>query len=250
MNARGRRGFARTLGCAALAAALACCAPTEIKRVETAGDAAALPAPQRIVVEDFALAPEQVKVDASALPHLEGMIAGDPDTPEAIGRARTAARSLAKHLVADLRRLGWPAWRAADVASSPGDLRIGGEFVAVDEGDGTERLLIGLGLGRSKLATHVQVWAITAAGTVTVEEFDVRSKGGHARGVLDTLPLKPISPGAMGAGSSAAVGAGEEALGPEVEADVRRVARGISAQLSSLFLQRRWMPPAARRPAG
>jgi Domain of unknown function (DUF4410) len=249
MNARGGRGFARTVGCAALAASLACCAPTEIRRVETAGDAAALPAPRRIVVEDFPRAPEQVKVDASALPHLEGMIAGDPDTPEAIGRARTAARSLAKHLVADLRRLGWPAWRAADVASSPGDLRIGGEFVVVDEGDSTDRLLIGLGLGRSKLATHVQVSAVTAIGTVPVEEFDVRNKGGHAPGVLDTLPLAPISPKAA-AGSSAAAGAGEEALGPEMEADVRRVARGISAQLSSLFLQRRWMPPAARRPAG
>ena len=225
----------------------AACAPVEIRNVESA-DADPVPAPDRIVVENFIVEPGAVHPDRGLLARGTDDLNDASPSTAAHGEARTIVRTLAKHIVSELRWLGWTADRAAQRSAEAGDLQIAGTFVEVHEGDSTERLLIGFGLGRSKVATHVRVFSVAHEQPVLLQEFDVAGAGGHAPGLVTSVPVTPATPFELADDAvSAAADIGDEAIDPEVEADVRRVARGIAAQLSALFLRRRWMPAGTMR---
>lgn len=231
----------------AVATSAGACAPVEIKNVESV-DAPPVPAPHRVVVEDFAVPPGLVHPDRGLL--ARDTDAFDAESPEAAAgsEARRIAGALARHVVAEVRWLGWAADRAARRPAVTGDLRVAGTFVAVREGDSTERLLIGFGLGRSRVATHVEVFSVGAERPVLLQAFDVLGAGGHAPGLVASVPITPVSPIELADDvASAGLDVGDEEIDPEVEADVRRVAKGIGAQLSTLFLRHQWMPggPAA-----
>ena len=57
-------------------------------------------------------------------------------------------------------------------------LLIKGQLVSIDEGNRTERVIIGLGAGRSDVRAQVQVYQVTSAGNQLIDTIEVDGKSG------------------------------------------------------------------------
>src|SRR5262245_24534735 len=84
--------------------ALAACAPTHIRQ-EQAYSGPPLPRPENILVADFAVTPQQVKLDSGLRARLMGMVSGTPQDVQAAEDGRAVADAIANTLVQDLRKL-------------------------------------------------------------------------------------------------------------------------------------------------
>ena len=133
-------------------------------------------------------------------------------------------------------------WTFTTDLADPSRYLIKGQLVSIDEGNRTERVIIGLGAGRSDVQAHAQVYEVTPSGRQLIDTIEVDAKSGLAPGMAET----------MGAGGltghllvSTVVGGGlhvaDEAIGANVVADADRAAKGIAKQLSSLFTQQGWI---------
>ena len=108
-----------------------------------------------------------------------------------------------------------------------------GEFVAVDEGDKTKRVMIGFGRGASDIKTHVIVSSFVNGTRITVLEFNLNSESGKKPGAVAT----------MGAGSIA-VGAAVGDVGDKkgtVQADASRMAKAVAKQIEAFMITQQWI---------
>jgi hypothetical protein len=116
-------------------------------------------------------------------------------------------------------------------------LIVEGEFIAIDEGNKTKRVMIGFGRGASDIKTHVTVSSITKGKKTVVLEFSLNSASGEKPGAVAT----------MGAGSvalSAAVGDVGDKKGT-VQADASRMAKAVARQIEEFMNSQKWIfaPP-------
>ena len=118
---------------------------------------------------------------------------------------------------------------------------ISGQLVSIDEGNRTERVIIGLGAGRSDVRAQVQVYEVTAAGHQLIDTIEVDAKSGLAPGMAESMGVGGLTGHLLVA---TLVGGGlhvaDEALGTNVVADANRAAKGIAKQLSALFGKEGW----------
>ena len=117
-----------------------------------------LPTPDRVLVYNFAVTPQEVQLDAvgSAITQTFDGTA-DLQQEQQVGHA--VANALAKRLVSDIQNMGLYAERAAGPVPPTGiDVLILGQLVSIDEGNAAERMVIGLGAGRSDVEATVQVY--------------------------------------------------------------------------------------------
>jgi Domain of unknown function (DUF4410) len=225
------------------AVALAGCAPTEVQ--STFQRQGPMPRPSRVLVYDFSVSPEEVQLDRGLSAELVEAAKGTSRSEQEIQVGHRAARALSDELVKRINGMGLPAQRAVGAPMRWGDaIVIEGQFLSIDEGNRTERVVIGLGAGRSDVETLVQVYQAQPTGMVRLKEFSTTAKSGYKPGAAET----------MGAGAaagtlavSAAVTAGgaiaSEALGANVEADARRTASDVAEQLQSYFAEQGWIQP-------
>jgi hypothetical protein len=233
---------ARGLLVLALAAGVGC-ASTDVQM--SSQYSGALPRPQRILIFPFATSPEEVQLDWSPTAvgawKLQGLSAG----AEQQQVAHAVAQALARHLVSKVQALGLPAEVAmGDIATPVGPtLGITGQFLAIDEGNRAERMVIGLGAGRSNVTTAVQVSELFPEGRRLVEQFDVDAKSGRKPGAAETMGMGAAAGTLAASAAVTAAGAvGTEAFGVDVEADAERTAVKIASVLQSLFQRQGWIP--------
>jgi hypothetical protein len=102
-----------------------------------------------------------------------------------------------------------------------------GEFVAINEGDETKRIMIGFGRGASDIKTHVTVSSVAQSHSTVVLEFNLSSESGKQPGALAT------------------VGVGDRQS--TVEADACRMAKLVAKQLEAFMADQKWISntPAA-----
>jgi uncharacterized protein (DUF2252 family) len=121
---------------------------------------------------------------------------------------------------------------------------IEGQFLSIDEGNRTERVVIGLGAGRTSVQALVQVYQTRPTGMVRLEEFATTARSGYKPGAAETMGMGAAA-GTLAV--SAAVTAGgaiaSEALGANIEADARRTASDVAEQLQNYFAQQGWIQP-------
>jgi hypothetical protein len=201
-----------------------------------------LPKPGRIIVYNFAATPGDIPADAAISGHYQSY--DTPQTTEQIQLGRQLGDMVARELVKEILDLGMPAERA-NTGLSPGigDLLIKGEFMSIDEGSRTKRMLIGFGAGAAELKTHVEGYQITGQGPRRIGSGEIKTEGGKMPGML-----VPVAGGAK-AGSvatSAAVSGGmniAKEKGPEsLEGAAKRTAQEIAKTLSKAFVRHGWIP--------
>ncbi|HSA79862.1 MAG TPA: DUF4410 domain-containing protein [Geminicoccaceae bacterium] len=231
-------------GVSALAgiALLAACTSTQ-SQMETAGEM--LPRPSVVIVDTFAVSPDEVKLDDGLSTEVEEAIRADRGTSrtdQELKAGHQVAEAIANKLVAEIRDMGLSAELGNAVpAGTQNALLIKGQLVSIDEGNRTERVVIGFGAGRSDVQAHAQVYDVTPSGRQLIDTIEVDGKSGLTPGMAET----------MGAGGlaghllvSTVVSSGmhvaSETMGADVVADADRAAKGIAKQLSALFAKQGW----------
>jgi hypothetical protein len=211
-------------------------------RVEVAQPAPSeAPQPDFLIVERFGVSPEDVKLDrglsAQALRGFQERALNDEERK--VGAA--VATVMEEETVRLLRAAGIAAYvdSYAPTATRTTAL-LQGQFLSVDEGDRTQRVWLGFGLGGAKLQMKVQV----LQGGVVVTEGEVQTTSSLKPGMLTSLGVGAAT-GSLG--MAAAIGGGlavgSEALLVSVEADAKRAARAVADRLIQAYKERGWLRP-------
>ena len=214
------------------------CASTDVREVST-DISGPLPRPDRVLVYDLAVSPEEVRLDRGLSARAVAAAQGTSRTEQEIATGRKVASALSEHLVKEIRNLGLDAERAAGPRQQENnDLAIGGHFLSIDEGNRTERVVIGLGAGR----TDVQAEVLLYQNGLLVEQLETDSKSGLKPGMAETMG---VGAAAGDLAASAVVSAGmagaSEAFGANVEADAARTAKKLAKQLEEFFARKGWL---------
>ena len=228
-------------GVTVLAAALVACAPTHVQQSQTYSGAL-LPRPDVVVVNDFAVTPDQVKLDSGLRARLMNVVNPTPASAQEIADGRKVTATISRTLVDEIRKLGLPA-RQGFPGEGPGAgnrVIVDGQMVSIDEGNRTRRNLIGLGAGHSTVQADMQVYYDASNGARLLESYEGVAESSRKPGAAET----------MGAGAatgrvaeSTAVGVGTGVIsGSDAESDAQRMAKEIAKKLSVLFARQGWIP--------
>jgi hypothetical protein len=231
----------RVIACLGLAALAACTSAQS--QMETG--AQTLPRPQVVIVDRFAVAPDEVQLDEGLSTEIEQAIKekrGTSRTEQELQAGRQVADAIADKLVVEIRDMGLHAERGSTVpAGSQNALLIKGQPVSIDEGNRTERVIIGLGAGRSDVRAHAQVYEVAPAGRRLIDTIEVDAKSGLAPGMAETMGAGGLAGHlVMATVVSGGLHVVDEAIGANVVADADRASKGIAKQLSALFAQAGW----------
>ncbi len=217
------------------------CASSNIAEREIHYEGGPLPKPSRIIVYNFAASPDDIPADAAISGHYQRRTV--PQTAEQKKLGRQLGDKLAEELVKGILALGMPA-EQADTRRPPaiGNLLIMGEFVSIDKGSRTKRMLIGFGAGAGELQTHVVGYQFTDEGLRRLGDAVIETSGGRMPGML-----VPVAGGAVAgkAGRTAVVSGSinvAQELGPEsLNAAAKRTAKEIMEILTQAFTKQGWI---------
>ena len=217
---------------------LMACASTNVRTVRT-DISGPLPRPDRVLVYDLAVSPEEVKLDRGISAKAIAAAQGSSRTAQELATGRAVAQALSEHLVKELRKLGLDAERGTGSPQQSGDdLAIAGHFLSIDEGNRTARVVIGLGAGRTDVQAEVQVYQ----NGLVIEQLETDAKSGVKPGMAETMGAGAA---ADKLGESAVISAGvsgaSEAFGANVEADASRTAKEIVKKLEAFFAREGWV---------
>jgi hypothetical protein len=246
--ARGQGRLTTTLMVTLALALLAGCAPTNVQ--QTSENTGALPRPDRILVYDFAVSPDEVKLDEGLAQEIRQRYEGDQytnRTPQELKIGHTVAYVVADELVKKIQSYGLWAQRAFGTPSRHGNtLVIKGQFLSIDEGNRAERVAIGFAAGRTDVQADVQIYELTAGSEQQVENLtasgESASKPGMAEMMAVGLLTHHLLTSTLVSGTVAGV---SEAKFDTVEDDGRRLADKIAANLGQYFVSQGWIPPGA-----
>jgi len=190
------------------------CASTNVRTVRT-DISGPLPRPDRVLVYDLAVSPEEVKLDRGISAKAIAAAQGSSRTEQEIATGRAVAQALSEHLVKEIRKLGFDAERGTGSPQQSGnDLAIDGHFLSIDEGNRTARVVIGIGAGRTDVQAEVQVYQ----NGLVVEQLQTDAKSGAKPGMAETMGAGAAA-GRLGTSAviSAGVAGASEAFGANVE---------------------------------
>jgi len=202
-----------------------------------------VPKPDRVLVYDFAVSPNDVSLNRSPVARLGNRLSGKSPTEEEIKVGRAVANALAEELVKRISALGLPAQRASGVQPpAEGTLVIEGQFVSIAEGNRLRRLVIGFGAGGSEVKTMAQVYLERAGGQYLVQEFETRAESSKKPGVATPMGVGAAVGGRIATGAAVGGGLGV-ATEPRqtVEADARRTADELAKHLGQFFMAHGWI---------
>lgn len=233
----------------ALPLAMTGCAPTETN-VTQRYEGPPLPRPDIILVRDFAVRADEVKLDSGVSARVQEAMSGSPVTAQEAEIGRKVAAAVSETLVHEIGALGLPVKRAGDasgLATSGKTLIIDGQLLSIDEGNRTRRNIIGLGAGRSKVEAEVQVSYVGAGiDAPQVESLAADAESGRKPGAAETMGAGRIA-GRLAESAGLSVGAGtvSETRSANVDADGQRLGKAIAQRLASFFAREGWIASAA-----
>ena len=204
-----------------------------------------LPKPDHIYVHNFAVSPDEVKLDSGISGDVQSLVNKTPRTETELAVGRKVADALANHLVTEITPLGFVVSREYSPAPESGNsLAVQGVFLSINEGDQAERVVIGLGMGRTDVRTMVQAFDFSAGKKILVTEFGVNARSGSSPGMAETMGVGALTGHLVtSAVVSSGVQVGTEAFSANVEADADRTAKIIARQLKTYFLSQGWIQP-------
>lgn len=229
------------------ALAAAGCSSAHMHTTSTAYTAA-LPPPTQVIVTDFAITPDQVRLDSGVGARLIRTFGSEPPTAEQLEAAQETRVALSETLVAKLRAYGLPAQRvAAEAVPPPGSLLVQGQFVSVDEGNRTRRTLIGLGAGKSSVSADAQLYYIAdPAQPRFLQAFEGSADSGRMPGAAETMGASVaadrVATSAVLTGATHTAGERRRA-GYEAEAD--KLADALAHRIGDYAVSQGWLAASA-----
>jgi hypothetical protein len=231
---------------AAMLVALTACAPTNVEP-EQSYQGARLPRPDVVIVDDFVASSADVTLDSGIGARLRKIASGESADQQQTEDERKVSAAISQVLVAEIHKLGLTAVQPGDprAQTTANRLVVGGQVLAIDEGNRTKRNLIGLGAGASDVQARTEVYyAAAGADAVQIESFVADAESSRKPGAAETMGAGAVTGEVV---ESAAVGAGTSAaLGGDVGSDSERLGQAIAKQLANLFQQQGWTAAAAQ----
>lgn len=202
-----------------------------------------LPRPDRVLVHDFAVTPEEVGLDHGIGPRVMRAVRSASQTEEEIKVGKAVARALADSLVSELRGRGIDAHLASkSPPAGETTASIRGRFLHIDQGDRTMRTVIGFGLGGSQVRTHVQVFQGSDNNPRLVAEGETVTQSGLKPGMGPMVGVGAIAGrAATAAAVSGATTVVSETFFQTVEADAKRTAKEIADHITGYYKERGWI---------
>jgi Domain of unknown function (DUF4410) len=224
------------------------CTPTNVQQQSTT--LAQVLRPDAILIYDFAVSPDEVKLDtglSAELMQKYEQYKGVSPTAEEIKVGHKVADAVANELVKKIRSYGLWADRSFGYPSGTGKvLMVKGQFVSIDEGNRTERVAIGLGAGRTDVQANVQVYELTPQGMQKVDTLRGTAKSNYKPGMAEMMGVGAVAGHLLTSTViSGVVAGGTEMTSATVEADGKRLADKIAVDLGNFFVTQGWIPPDA-----
>ncbi len=249
MFARPLRRVVRPFVAAVLLLALAACNPS---RIQATNDyrGPGLPRPERVLVRDYAITPDDVRLDQGIRARLTRMTNATPPSANQLEIARGATATMAETLAQKLRSYGIPAERSG-VRAAPergATVVVEGQVVSVDEGNRTRRTLIGLGAGKSSIETDTQLFYQEGAGAPRLlQTFEGAADSGRAPGAAETMGVGGAAGSslAMSAAASAGMHGVSERRAAAPDDLARKTAEGLARSIGQYFVAQGWLAPGA-----
>lgn len=195
---------------------------------------APLPKPTMILVYDFVVNTKDVQVDKSQKIRPRHLVMGD-EKPGAV--AKKALDSFSKELVKKLAKTGIPVQHTTTgVVPAEGSLVVQGTFLSLQQGDKTERVVLGMGTGSAEIKSSVDVRLKTSADAVRVVQFQTETKPGANVGV--GIPIA--------AGLNPASAAMKSTVGDRrknVDTYASKTADAAAQQIVTAMTQQGWIKP-------
>lgn len=227
--------------------AVAACSGGHVRTAQTALTGA-LPRPAQVVVTDFAITPDEVKLDRGVGVSVMRNASGQPASEAQMKAAQATQSALSETLVAQLRAEGLPAVRVAPGAvPPPGTLLVQGQILGVDQGNRARRLLIGLGAGKSQVQADSQLYYIADPSQPQfLRAFTGSADSGRMPGAAETMGAGAA---AQTVGSSAAVTTAThtnaEARHTDAEAEADALAKALAHQIGTYAAAQGWIAASA-----
>ena len=224
------------------------CGPTKVQQEKMT--LTQLPRPDLILVYDFAASPDEVKLDTGLSADLVQeyeKYKGTSRTAEEIKVGHKVADAVAEELVKKIRSYGLMADRGFGLPQAKGKTYlIKGQLLSIDEGNRTERVVVGLGAGRTSVQANVQVYELTPEGMKRVDDMRGTAKSGYKPGMGEMMGLGAIG-GHLLASTlvSGTLSGVSEMTSATAESDAKRLAEKIAADLGNFFVDQGWVPPDA-----
>jgi hypothetical protein len=213
------------------------CASADVEPEQAASRT--LPRPDMIIVHDFAVTPDEIQLDQGVMATVyRDSQARSPNADQARA-GHAVADQLAQKLVDQLNRNGIPAARARSGARPTSITAvIKGQFVTIDQGNQSERVWIGFGMGGSELCTRGQAFQ----NGQMISQFETRTKASMTPGMVVGLATGAAA-GSVGTSAvTGAAGAGfSETFLASVEADAARTADAMARKIFNYYVERGWL---------
>ncbi len=200
---------------------------------------AVLPKPEKIVIQDFALTGDIITDDSIAARIHKRSLLHRRSSEDSAGETLTqqVQGSFTKTLIGEFTKVNKPSERMVDDGAPVHGtvLLVEGEFVSINEGDKTKRIIIGFGRGASDIKTHVTVSSVTNGQRTVIMEFTLNSASGK-------------KPGAVVGVSSIAVSAAAEDVGDRKstpQGDASRMAKAVAKQIEGFMIDQKWIAAPA-----
>ena len=237
-----KRSLAQRLAITLSAVYVIACARTVV-RPETEMLNFGLRRPRQILVYDFAVTTAETTAHGS-IQKQSNETSSTSQSDQELEIGRQAAKALADELVRGLHDLGFTVERRP--RGSPVryyELLIDGEFLDVNEGNRLERLVIGFGMGASRVDTEVHVYY--GAQRRKLLDFRTHADSGKLPGAAATMGAGVAVTGGITAATAAISAAAGTAK--EYHSDIERMAAHSADQavayLSEFFAKQGWIRP-------
>jgi len=232
VTGRVNRAIATVVALAAVA--IGCTPPQTIRQILYAEEP--MNQPPLVLVYDFALRPDDVVVDAFGPAFLPA-----PSThAEPQSSDERVANTLAAAMVEKLRAGGIRAERAGARTTPPREaILVKGQFVTVNEGGDTPRMVIGLGPHSSTLRVQVQAYQMTEGGNLRrIAEREVGGAGMVAEPMPDEPrpAVRPATPAVIAGGLTFVLRSQAN-----VEADTQRLAELFAERAVEFYRRQGWL---------
>jgi len=230
---------------AALLLAVSACSSARVQPAQTYSGSA-LPRPSVVLVSDFAVTPEDVKLDSGVGSRLKSLFSSASTDDQQVETGRKVAAAVSKTLVKEIEKLGLPVIQGDAGSTTAGNtLVVTGQLLSIDEGNRTRRNIIGLGAGSSSVKADTQLYYRSAGtGERLVASYEANSESGRKPGAAETLGVGAATD-AVGrmAVTSAGTSVASETLSADVDDLGAKMAKEIAKQLAQFSAKQGWIPP-------
>jgi hypothetical protein len=202
-----------------------------------------LPKPDRVLVYDFAVTPDDVALDRGIGKKAIRGSGSAAQTAEEIRVGRAVARALSKNLVKELRNRGINAHHASQARPPENTTAsIKGRFLRIDQGNRSARTMVGFGLGGTQVRTLIQFYQGAGRNTRLVGEAKTSTKSNLKPGLGVMLGVGAAAgtlamAGAVGGTTTVA----SETVLATVEADAKRMAKAVAERVANFYRKRGWL---------